>query len=181
MFRLRCSSSGPEHRSDCARSLCINPASMATNTPLAELIGSSAVLTSSMELFYLTHMRSCAAAAIGNKSTSRGMASCLCMSGLQCLYHCLAKLIADVLACLLRILEITPLEIASCCVLMVSSYDNAFLIALALLILALAALDWHVAVGHLIAMANLYIPPRGRRPSKRRGCAGAGAPPLPPI
>ena len=84
------------------------------------------------------------------------------MSGLQCLYHCLAKLIADVLACLLRILEITPLEIASCCVLMVSSYDNAFLIALALLILALAALDWHVAVGHLIAMANLYIP-RGQK------------------
>ena len=102
--------------------------------------------TSSTELFYLRHMRSCAATAIGSKCTAGSVMSELYISGLEVLRRCLAKFASSVCTYLLqRRSPITPLEIAACCVLCDSGHNSAFPIALSVLVLSLATFDWHVS------------------------------------
>ena len=80
------------------------------------------------------------------------MLSGFCMSGLQVLYTMLGetltmciKGIIDRVTCVIdRVAALSPLEIASCVVLTESSSDDAYRIVLALLVLVLAALNWHV-------------------------------------
>ena len=54
------------------------------------------------ELFYLRHLRTCAASASGNRSTCSAAAQCVCTSGLLVVMDCIMSLVKEVLQDMLQ-------------------------------------------------------------------------------
>ena len=105
---------------------------------------SSAGTTTPAELFYLRHLRSSAAAAVGNKSTASGPLGCLCTSVVQMLFGYIIETLQAAINVLVTLSDqvfcrVSPLEIAACLCL----YDT-YKIVVAVPVLALAMMDWHV-------------------------------------
>ena len=126
------------------------------------------------ELFYLRHVRSCAASASGKRSTCSGEISSLCTSGLLVVLDCAMSLVKVVLQDMLQALDFvmsmctvmlqsmpsnlemsmimavlqstpSPLEICACiAVVDGSEAKNTQQIINAVTILLLASCDWHV-------------------------------------
>ena len=133
------------------------------------------------ELFYLRHLRSCAATASGSHGASLSASKSLCTRGLRLLLACVTELVIQALSCcfsvLLAILGVltavwryilrlvlqstaSVLEIVACIVLV----DNNRLTdqwnhkVLAACILLLALMDWHVPmVNELQYMLKLVL------------------------
>ena len=76
--------------------------------PLTNAQGASEHLRTQVtaaELFYLRHLRTCAASASGNRSTCSAATPCLCTSGLLLVLDCIMSLVKVVLQDMLQALE----------------------------------------------------------------------------
>ena len=111
--------------------------------PLTNAQGASEHLRTQVtaaELFYLRHLRTCAASASGSRSTCSATTPDLCTSGLRVVLGCTMSLVKGVLQSMP-----SPLEIGVCiAVVNVTEGNNYFQIALAVTSLFLAVCDWRV-------------------------------------
>ena len=125
-------------------------------------------LTSTAELYFLRHTRSCVAVAAGKQSTTGGFSSSLAVSGIQALSPIVCRAWFSTVAIVKSVLEVfvglllgivevsqecharvpgcSPLEISSCLWLASAWFPDAnpFKVSLCLVVLALSVADWHV-------------------------------------
>ena len=114
------------------------------------------------ELFYLRHLRSCAASASGSKSTSSGVTSNLCIPGELVMLEVLMSVIVPVVQSMLRFLRSawtllqyirklvphpSPLEMVACAVVVdaCEAECQGVQTVLAAFVLFLAVCDWHIS------------------------------------
>ena len=114
------------------------------------------------ELFYLRHLRSCAASASGSKSTSSGVTSNLCIPGELVMLEVLMSVIVPVVQSMLRFLSSawtllqyirklvphpSPLEMVACAVVVdaCEAECQGVQTVLAAFVLFLAVCDWHIS------------------------------------